>query len=73
MKLEFSAAVAVDDLSHRDILFPTDNVNAGVNTEVSLFCTLIAFRIMGAFHLYVSPLKVHLARLQHLIGIECGL
>ena len=72
MKLEFSAA-AVDDLSHRDILFPTDNVNAGVNTEVSLFCTLAAFRIRGAFRLYLSSSKVHLARLQHLIGIECGL
>ena len=72
MKLEFSAA-AVDDLSHRDILFPTDNVNAGVNTEVSLFCTLIALRIRGAFRLYLSSSKVHLAGLKHLIGIESGL
>ena len=57
MKLEFSAA-AVDDLSHRDILFPTDNVNAGINTEVSLFCTSIAFRVMGL--LWVSSYSPYL-------------
>ena len=63
MKLEFSAA-AVDDLSHRDILFPTDNVNAGVNTEVR-FLHLDSFSGHGftlGFFLFTLPLHKFICR-----------
>ena len=62
MKLEFFAAVAVDDLSHRDILFPTDNVNAGVNAEVR-FLHLDSFSDHGCFSSLSFPFKSALSKI----------